>query len=66
MEIKTILKLTLIKNVFLSEILNYNNFYDKGKIGKKLNNYSSDSGTLLSSNEITKILLKLDFVKKHL
>lgn len=46
--------------------LNYNNFYDEGKIGKKLNNYSSDSGTLLSSNEITKILLKLDFVKKHL
>jgi UDP-glucose 4-epimerase len=46
--------------------LNYNKFYDKGKIGKKLHNYSSDSTTLLSSNEITKILLKLDFVKKHL
>jgi UDP-N-acetylglucosamine 4,6-dehydratase/5-epimerase len=46
--------------------LNYNKFYNKGKIGKKLNSYSSDSTTLLSSNEITKILLKLDFVKKHL
>ena len=46
--------------------LNYNKFYNKGKIGKKLNNYSSDSTTLLSSNEITKILIKLDFVKKNL
>ena len=46
--------------------LNYNKFYNQGKIGKKLNNYSSDSTTLLSSNEIIKILLKLDFVKKHL
>ena len=46
--------------------LNYNKFYNKGKIGKKLNNYSSDSTTLLSSNEITKILKKLDFVKKNL
>ena len=46
--------------------LNYNKFYNQGKIGKKVNNYSSDSTTLLSSNEIIKILLKLDFVKKHL
>tara|TARA_B100000780_G_scaffold211502_2_gene151340 strand:- start:50 stop:1069 length:1020 start_codon:yes stop_codon:yes gene_type:complete len=46
--------------------LNYNKFYNKGKIGKKLKNYSSDSVTLLSSNKIAKILLKLDFVKKHL
>ncbi len=46
--------------------LNYNKFYNQGKIGKKLNNYSSDSTTLLSSNEIIKILIKLDFVKKHL
>ena len=46
--------------------LNYNKFYNKGKIGKKLNNYSSDSGKLLSVNKITKILLKLDFVKRYL
>jgi len=46
--------------------LNYNKFYNQGKIGKKVNNYSSDSTTLLSSNEIIKILIKLDFVKKHL
>tara|TARA_B110000027_G_scaffold42470_1_gene46728 strand:- start:702 stop:1721 length:1020 start_codon:yes stop_codon:yes gene_type:complete len=46
--------------------LNYNKFYNKGKIGKKLNNYSSDSGKLLSVNKIAKVLSKLDFVKKYL
>ena len=46
--------------------LNYNKFFNKGKIGEKLNNYSSDSGKLLSVNKITKILLKLDFVKRYL
>ena len=46
--------------------LNYNKFYNEGKIKKIINDYSSNNVKLLKANEIAKVLIKLDFIKKNL
>ena len=46
--------------------LNYSKYYSEGTKRKEIKKYSSNNVRMLSADEISKILLKLDFVKNQL